>query len=127
MSLRHPRIRALTVLALVAGLAGCASTASYPGSTPRTTVVVNNANSAMNAMTVHLLTPAGIRVPLGEVSLNESRAFTLRRDLRPGDYRLEARGARKVTSHAFRLDAGDVMEWDLRRNTVRFQGKTATR
>jgi hypothetical protein len=115
-------LRFLLAFLALGGLLACASSTPYPGSVPRTALIIDNTTSALTSMSVHLLTPEGGRVALGTVKLNESRTFTLRRSLRAGSYRLEARGTRKVVSSEFRLDAGDLIEWDLRRNRVRFQG-----
>lgn len=109
----------------IAVLSGCGTTTSYPAPAARTLVVVNNAHTALNAMEVHLLTPTGRRMPLGHVGLNELKSFEVRRKLPAGSYRLEARGARKILSQEFRLDEGDLMEWDLSRNMVRYQGRAA--
>lgn len=108
-----------------AALSACGTTASYPAPAARTLVVVNNAHTALNAMEVHLLTPTGRRMPLGHVGLNELKSFEVRRKLPPGSYRLEARGSQKILSREFRLDEGDLMEWDLSRNMVRYHGRAS--
>jgi hypothetical protein len=117
-----PLAALLVVLALSAATA-CASSTAYPGSIPRTSLTVDNSRSTLSSMTVNLLTPDGGRIALGTVKLNEAKTFALRRTLQPGAYRLEARGTRRVVSTEFRLDTGDLIEWDLRRNRIQFQGR----
>lgn len=118
-------VRAALAATMVAALAsaGCQSTPRYPGASPTTSVVVDNTRANFGAMTIHLITPDGGRMSLGRVNPDESRTFRIRRALRPGDYRLEARGARRLRSGEFRLDEGDVMEWNLWTGEVRFRGR----
>lgn len=124
---RHPRSTPLAALAVTAvvALAGlaCQSTARYPGATTTTSIVVDNTRANYGVMTIHLITPDGGRMSLGRVNADESRTFRVRRALRPGDYRLEARGTRRLSSGPFRLDEGDVMEWNLWTGEVRFRGR----
>lgn len=111
------------VVAAALATAACHSAPRYPGASPTTSVIVDNTRANFGTMTIHLITPDGGRMSLGRVNPDESRTFRIRRTLRPGDYRLEARGTRRLRSGEFRLDEGDVMEWNLWTGEVRFRGK----
>jgi hypothetical protein len=118
--------KVLIPLLVAAAVTACSSTAEYPRASARTTVVVTNVNTTLGSVQVHLETPTGYRVRLGAVAGNQARSFEVRRPLRPGDYRLEARGVRTLVSRPFRLEAGDVVEWQLRLNRVRLRGRNTS-
>jgi hypothetical protein len=121
--------RALRMFAtplLAVAVVGCSSKAVYPGDRVSDTAVimVNNTNTVLSQMTVHLIAPGGERKRLGNVNLNESRSFTIRRANLSGTYRLlaEPLGHREITSHSFALSEGDAVEWNLRQNFVQYRG-----
>lgn len=123
-------LRVAVVTLFAVGLASCASTARYPGDrqADAATIVVNNKSSTLSSMTVHLLTPDGVRQRLGTVNLNESRSFTVHRANLSGTYRLMAEplGQRDLYSHEFALSEGDLVEWNLKQNYVQLRGTTRT-
>ncbi len=123
-------LRLAAAVLFAASLPSCATTARYPGDRQANavTIVVNNKSSTLSSMTVHLLTPDGVRQRLGTVNLNESRSFTVQRAYISGTYRLMAEplGQRDLYSHEFTLSEGDLVEWNLKQNYVQLRGTTRT-
>ena len=123
--IRPLRLATLALLAVV--LSACASTPKYPGNreTYQAIVEINNAGSSLSNFTVHLVSATGPRKRLGNVNLNEVRAFEVTRPSSRGYYRLMATliTGYDLYSPQFPLTEGDLVVWDLRRNRVLFQGK----
>jgi hypothetical protein len=124
--------RTLLLALVVAASGACAaSTAESPfgsaaGGDPQgATIIVDNENAAFSDLTIYLVPRNGVRRRLGTVSLNQTRTFRVDRIDWSGDVRLLADpvGGRDFVSRSFVLTRGDVVEWDLGVNNVRYQGR----
>jgi hypothetical protein len=107
-------------------LAACA-----PGATARAvagdavTVVVRNDLRPETAVTVRLVSSAGVRLVLGSVPPNASRTMTADNQRFAGQYRLVVEGAdgREVQSSAFTLLPNARVTWGLFANSLVVSGE----
>ncbi len=118
------RARSLSTLlaALVLLVAGCASTGGARGDAGSSVfVTVQNNSVPPQALTVHIVSDAGMRAILGSVSPGAVTRLDYRGS-RPGTrYRLMARttSGTELFSQPFSLVEGESILWDISANAIR--------